>query len=123
MRRVPWMAVAVAVLSLGMWGASFLAPLAELLPACPFKRLTGFPCATCCLTRCVLAAGHGRWAEAFHWYPAAALLIPLPVAALWDLRRAARNEPYPPLPRSRAARAAAWAALLAVWAVQVARNI
>ncbi len=117
------MAVATLALALGLWGATFLAPWADLLPACPFKRFTGLPCVTCGLTRCVLAAGQGRWGEALHWYPAAALLIALPVAALWDLRRAWRNDPYPPLPRSRGTRAAAWAALLTVWAVQVARNI
>lgn len=112
------------VLGLGAWLATFLHPVADLLPGCAFKRLTGFACATCGLTRCVMALGRWDWAAAFHWYPAAAVLAALwPVLALWDLRRAWRGDSYPGLPGSRAARVSAWVLLLAVWAFQVVRGI
>jgi hypothetical protein len=124
MRRVPWVALAALATALGLRAAAALAPLAGLLPACPFKRLTGVACATCGITRCLLALGGGRWAEALHWHPVAATgLLLLPAAALWDLRRAWRDDPYPDLPASRAARIAAWAAFAGVWALQVARGI
>ncbi len=123
MRRVPWIALAALGLGLGLWAATFLEPLAGLLPTCPFKRITGYACATCGATRCVLALAGGHWREAFHWYPAAAALAALPFAVLWDLRRAWRGDSYPALPDSRAARLVVWAALAGIWALQVARGI
>lgn len=124
MKRVPWIALAALGLAAGLWIAAFLAPLAGLMPACAFKRITGFACATCGATRCVLALGQGHWREAFYWYPAvAALAILMPIAALWDLRRAWRGDAYPALPDSMAARLAAWVTLAGIWALQVARGI
>ena len=124
MRRVPWIALATLGLAFGLWIATFLAPLAGLIPACPFKRITGFACATCGATRCLLALGQGHWREAFHWYPAlAAVAALMPFAVLWDLRRAWRGDPYPALPESRAARLAAWVTLAGIWALQVVRGI
>jgi hypothetical protein len=123
-KRVPWVALIGLVLGLGAWMATFLQPVAELLPGCAFKSLTGFACATCGLTRCVMALGRWDWTSAFHWYPAAAVLAALwPALAFWDLRRAWRGASYPRLPASRAARVSAWVLLLAVWALQVARGI
>ena len=124
MRRVPWIALGGLALGLGSWLAGFLAPFAGLMPGCVFKRFTGVACATCGLTRSVLALGQGHWREALHWYPALALLAAgAPIAALWDLRRAWRGDPYPALPESRAFRIGAWLLLAGVWAVQVARGI
>jgi len=124
MMRVPWALIGALLLGLGAFAASFLQPISELLPGCAFKRLTGFPCATCGLTRCVMALGHWNWREAFRWHPAATVVAALlPALALWDLRRAWRGESYPGLPDSRAARMTAWALLLGVWALQVARGI
>jgi len=124
MRRVPWVALGALLAGFGAWTLAFLQPVAALLPGCAFKRLTGLPCATCGLTRCVMALGRWHWREAFHWHPAAALLAALlPCLALWDLQRAWRGAPYPPLPESRAARLSIWALLLAIWALQVARGI
>ena len=124
MKRVPWAALGALTLGLGVWTAARLEPIAQLLPGCAFKRLTGVPCVTCGLTRCLMALGHGDWAAAFHWHPAAAgVAVMLPALAVWDLRRAWRGDPYPGLPDSRVARWSAWAALLAVWALQVARGI
>jgi hypothetical protein len=61
---------------------------------------------------------------AFHWHPAAACVAALlPVAALWDLRRAWRGDPYPGLPDSRLARLSVWTVLIVIWALQVARGI
>lgn len=124
MRRVPWVALSVSALALGIWLAAFLAPFSGLLPGCAFKRITGFACATCGMTRCVLALGQGQWREAIHWYPAVApLLLIAPAAALWDVRRAWRGEPYPALPASPALRAGIWILLAGIWALQVARGI
>ncbi len=124
MRRVPWVSLGVLLAGFGAWAAALLAPAANLLPGCIFKRLTGFACASCGMTRCVLALGRWEWREAFHWHPALALLAALaPAWVLWDLRRAWRSDPFPPLPDSKAARVAAWMILLGVWALQVARGI
>ncbi len=124
MRRVPWIALGALLVGLGARAATLLQPVSELLPGCAFKRLTGFACATCGLTRCLMALGRWDWREAFHWHPiAAGLLGLLPALALWDLRRSWRGDPYPRLPDSRVARASVWVFLLAVWALQVARGI
>lgn len=124
MRRVPWIALGALAAGLGLRAAALAAPLAGLLPGCAFKRITGIACATCGLTRCVVALGRGRWAEAFHWYPAAVVvLVLLPAAGLWDLVRAWRGAPYPPLPSHPGFRIGLWVLLAAVWALQVARGI
>ena len=124
MRRIPWVALGALLAGLGVRVAVLLQPVPELLPGCAFKRLTGFACATCGLTRCVMALGRGDWREAFHWHAAAAALaVLLPVLALWDLRRAWRGDAYPRLPDTRVARVSAWVILLGVWALQVARGI
>lgn len=124
MRRVPWVALAALLGAAGIWLAAFLQPLLHLVPGCVFKRLTGFACLSCGLTRCVLAMGQGHWREAFHWHPAVAGgVVLLPLLALWDLRRAWCGDPYPSLPASRVARLSVWALLLALWALQVVRGI
>lgn len=124
MRRIPWVALATLLALLGLRVAALLEPVSGLLPGCAFKRLTGFACATCGLTRCVMALGRGDWREAFHWHPVAAMVLALlPLAAVWDVRRAWRADPYPGLPASRAARLSVWAILVAAWALQVARGI
>jgi hypothetical protein len=124
MSRVPWLVLAGLCLGATLWVARQLGPVEALLPACAFKRVTGWACATCGLTRCLLALGRGQWAQAFHWHPVAASLVLLwPVAMVWDLRRSRRRDPYPALPDSRLARAVAWGLLAVVWALQVARGI
>jgi hypothetical protein len=124
MRRVPWVALSALLAGLGAWAAAFFQPMSALLPGCAFKRLTGFACATCGLTRCVMALGQWHWREAFHWHPAAAVLAALlPILALWDLRRTWRGEPYPSLPDSPIARISVWVLLLVIWILQAARGI
>jgi len=117
-------ALAALLAALGTWASGFLEPVSALLPGCAFKRLTGFACATCGLTRCVLALGRWDWAGAFHWHPVAAVAAALvPLLATWDLRRAWRGEPYPELSDSRALRLSVWALLLGTWALQAVRGI
>jgi hypothetical protein len=118
------MALGALFAGLGAWASVLLQPVVAWLPGCVFKRLTGFACATCGLTRCVMALGQGHWREAFHWHPAAAgLAAVLPILALWDIRRAWRGDPYPTLPDSLVARIAVWVLLLGIWIVQAARGI
>jgi hypothetical protein len=124
MRRIPWVVLGSLLAGLGAWVAGSLQPLGNLLPACAFKRVTGFACATCGMTRCVMELGRWNWGEAFHWHPAlTCFALLLPVLALWDLRRAWRRAPYPRLPDSKAARVTVWVILLGIWALQVARGI
>ena len=124
MRRMPWFALVAVVAVLGIRVLALVAPWLPALPPCPFKSLTGLPCATCGLTRCILALGQGQWGEAFHWHPAAVVTLEcLPILGLWDLRRALAGRPYPPLPDSLALRLLAGGLLVGVWALQVARGI
>jgi hypothetical protein len=124
MRRVPWVALSVLLAALVAWTFSFLQPVADLLPGCAFKHLTGYACATCGLTRCAMALGAWDWRTAFHWHPVATgFAALLPAIVVWDLRRAWRGNPFPRLPDSRAARLSVWLFLLAVWALQIARGI
>jgi hypothetical protein len=121
---MPWLALVALLAGIGAWASTFLQPFASLLPGCAFKHLTGFACATCGLTRCVMALGRWEWREAFHWHPAVTILAAVcPALVLWDLRRAWRGDAYPDLPNSRAVRLSAWVLLLMVWALQVARGI
>lgn len=107
------------------WGLAALLGRGWLvLPPCPFKALTGWPCATCGLTRWGLALAGGDWRGAWHWHPAATLaLLALPAAAAWDLRRAWRGRPYPELPEGPWGRRLAWVALGLAWALQVLRGV
>jgi hypothetical protein len=124
MRRIPWLVFLTLLVVVGCRLAVWLEPVSGLFPGCAFKRLTGLACATCGLTRCVLALGRWDWPAAFHWHPAAALAVALlPVAAVWDAWRAWRGAPYPALPDSKAVRLSAWILLFSVWAFQLARGI
>ncbi len=124
-RRVPWVAVAgVSASGLGILGARLHALGFLPLPACPFKALTGLPCATCGLTRWALALAAGDWAATLHWHPVASLLMALlPGVAAWDLARAWRDRPYPGLPESPWARGAAFGLLAGTWLLQAVRGI
>ena len=92
---------------------SFLAarflPLLAAPSACPFRALTGLPCASCGMTRAFVSLAHGRAAEAVAASPLGAALA----AAAWlyaalDLLRAALGLPWPALPER------AWRALAAM---------
>jgi uncharacterized membrane protein YoaK (UPF0700 family) len=121
---MPWLAFLTLLAAVGFRLAALLEPVSGYFPACAFKRLTGMACATCGLTRCAMALGRWDWPAAFHWHPAFASAVALlPVAAVWDLRRAWRGDPYPALPDSKLLRLSAWIILLSAWALQVARGI
>jgi hypothetical protein len=115
--------VAFGALAVALLGP-LMRVLPALLPACPFKSLTGIPCATCGLTRFFLALSDGRWLEAFHWHPVAWVLMALaPALVGWDLLRAWKGWPYPPLPEHWAPRALVGALILGTWALQIMRGM
>ena len=123
--RTPWVALTILGAALGCallaWavGRLHIQP-----PPCRFRELFGIPCLTCGGTRCALALAAGRLGEAFRWHALLALLATLsPLALLWDLRRAWRGDPYPPLPSGGWARLAAVALLVATWMLQLARGL
>ncbi|MFL5262503.1 MAG: DUF2752 domain-containing protein [Anaeromyxobacteraceae bacterium] len=110
---------AIAALSFG--AARFL-PLLDLPYACPFRALTGLPCATCGMTHAFVHLAHGEAALAFQASPAGALLAALAwaFAAAAALRLAAGLSWPSPSPRAaRALALAGAAALLANWAFLV----
>ncbi len=121
---------------LGLWGVAVLAVvllrpilprLAEILPDCPFRALTGLPCLSCGTTRAALCLAQGKLAAAFQFNPlaAAALLAFLAggvVAPFWGLLRWPVPETLPVV-STPLRRAAAITFLLAVWGWQIAHGI
>lgn len=68
--HLPWALIAGAVLL-----AAALLPLDRIpFTICVFRRLTGYPCPTCGLTRGFVAMAHGQWAGVLHACPLAVLL-------------------------------------------------
>jgi len=72
------------------WGAAVVAGAAllprlgrhvELLPACPLRAATGWPCPACGSGRAVAALAGGDWLAAFAWNPLAILALALFAAA------------------------------------------
>jgi Protein of unknown function (DUF2752) len=60
-----WFAVSLGSLGLA---TAWLA-LGLPWPRCAFHDLTGFPCATCGMTRCAIQFFHGHMLEALKWNP------------------------------------------------------
>jgi hypothetical protein len=94
--------------------ASFLAarflPLLALHSECPFRLVTGLPCATCGMTHAFVALAHGQPLAAWSASPLGALLAGGAwLYALLDLARVALGRPWRSLPQ-RAWRALAVAA-------------
>jgi hypothetical protein len=116
----PWRALHVPLVSL----AAFLALVAASnlaahltgvrFTTCPFKLITGLPCATCGVTRMVFAVTTGHFAEAWRLNPL--LASAAPVGVLWLAIRATGRRIAIGL--SRPARYLAWGVL----AVAVAAN-
>lgn len=52
-----------------------LLPLRSVLPACPFKALTGLPCPTCGATRSLLFFGEGKFIPALLMNPLIAVVL------------------------------------------------
>ncbi len=104
--------------------AARLLPLLDLPFVCPFRALTGLPCATCGMTHAFVRLAHGDVAAAVAASPLGAALG----AAAWafatlDLARLAAGLRWPsPGPRlARALAAGALAAVAANWAWLLAR--
>ena len=96
--------------------ASRFLPLLELAYRCPFKALTGLPCATCGMTHAFVHLAHGEVTAALFASPLGAMLA----AGVWlfaaaDLVRLAMGARWPEL-RPRTARGLALASALAVLA-------
>lgn len=123
-RRVPWLALTWGMtLGLGLLVLRGIPPGLPL-PGCPLKALTGYPCATCGATRCMLALGRGDLGAAWHWHPVLLLVVlASPLAAGWDLRRAWAGRDYPALPDAPGWRWAAAALLAGTWALQILRGV
>lgn len=104
--------------ALSFLSARFL-PLLDLPFACPFKGLTGLPCATCGMTHAFVHLAHGEPMAALAASPLGALLAALAWAfAALDLLLLLAGKPWP-RPGPGAARGLAFAALgalLANWA-------
>jgi hypothetical protein len=114
-----WGAVAAALVGLSPLAPRLAGDLAAVLPDCPFRLLTGFPCPTCGATRAAVALARFDLASAFALSPLAACGwlglvgggLAAGVAAL-----AGRGVPEPPAVLPGWARAGAVAVLLANWA-------
>jgi hypothetical protein len=102
--------------------ARFL-PLLDLHLLCPFKGLTGLPCATCGMTHAFVHLAHGDLLAALAASPLGAAIAGLAWAfAALDLLRLLAGAPWPQVgPRAaRGLAAAGLCALLANWAFLVA---
>lgn len=116
-----------ALLLLGLLAAFVTVRTGTGPVVCPFRAVTGLPCATCGLTRCVglVLTGHPSAALCLNPFDAIAILVASPAAAaLWLLNRTRgiclRIE------TSRRERAAAWTALALIvaanWAYVLATH-
>jgi hypothetical protein len=89
----------------GLWG-------------CPFKELTGLPCATCGITRVLLLLAEGEWLAAARPAPLPFFLGVLCLAAgAWQLVARARSRPLPDDVVPRWFRPLWMKGLLVVWVV------
>ncbi len=101
----------------------FWLAVAPLMPACPFRAITGIPCPTCGSTHAAVALMHGRLGAALAANPlatfagiaffAGGLAAPVWAALRWPVLDV-------PAPLPRWLRAAIVAALLASWAYLIA---
>ena len=114
-RRLGHAEVFAAVFALAYLAARFL-PLLEVPYLCPFKALTGLPCATCGMTHAFVHLAHGEVGAALSASPLGATLA----AGVWlfaaaDLVRLVAGRSWR-APGPRAARGLAWAGAAAVLA-------
>ena len=85
-------ATMVAVL---LCGAALVDPNHPLpIDFCLWRRLTGFPCPTCGLTRAICHALRGDWSASLNLHPAGVLVVAgLAGWALWSALETWRGEP------------------------------
>ncbi len=123
--RLPWLAGGILLgVPAGLLALKLLDAAGLRLPPCLFRQATGWPCATCGLTRMARALAEGDLPAAFHWHPVAAVgVLLLPLVAAWDVRRARRGEAFPELPDRAWARASVVVLFVLAWALQVLRGI
>jgi hypothetical protein len=107
-----------AVIALLSFLVARFVPVLGIHYECPFRAVTGFPCATCGMTHAFVLLAHGHVAQALRWSPLGAVLA----AAAWafaaaDLVRAAAGWPLPALPERliRPALLLGFAALFVNW--------
>ncbi len=108
-----------ALIGAGSFLAARFLPLLDLPYRCPFKTLTGLPCASCGMTHAFVLLAHGAVRAAFASNPLGALLaLGAWTYAALDLGRAVAGAPLPQVgPRAaRLLAAAGLAAVLANWA-------
>jgi hypothetical protein len=111
-----------AVLAALSFAAARFLPLLDVPYPCPFRALTGLPCATCGMTHAFVHLAHVEVAAALRASPAGALLAALAwtFAVVAALRPAAGLRwPSPSPGAARALAVAGAAALLANWAYLV----
>jgi hypothetical protein len=87
-----------ALLALASFLAARFLPVLHTGLACPFRAVTGLPCATCGMTHAFVALARGEIGAAVAASPLGALLA----AGAWsyavlDLLRVARGRPWPAL--------------------------
>jgi hypothetical protein len=115
-----------ALIALFSFLVARFAPVLNLHLACPFRALTGLPCATCGMTHAFVHLAHGQLAEAMRSSPLGALLaLGAWAYAVADMVRAAAGWPVPsPSPRLvQGALLAGVVALFANWAYLLARAL
>ncbi len=66
------------------------------MPGCAFKKLTGYDCPGCGMTRASYATLHGNIAQAFRFNPVGMILLPLALVAIGiELIGWVRGKPLP----------------------------
>jgi hypothetical protein len=102
-----------ALIGAASFAAARFLPLLDLHLECPFRAVTGLPCASCGMTHAFVALSRGDLAGAWAASPlGAGLAGGAWLYAVLDLARVAVGLPWPSLPQ-RASRALAAAALSA----------
>jgi hypothetical protein len=96
--RRPGIPEAFALVAAASFGVARFLPVLALHSECPFRAITGLPCASCGMTHAFVALAHGDALGAWAASPLGALLAGGAWAyALLDLVRVAAGVPWPRL--------------------------
>ena len=119
--RALWVSLAVLILAFAAYklrengGAGWM-------PGCFFRKVTGYDCPGCGMTRATYALLHGRIADAFRFNPVGMVLFPLAMVGLGiEVLAWVRGKPLPFQLRSGRWGATVLVVVLIVW--WVVRNI